>query len=105
MAEPAPGVQNERTALAWQRTALSLIAGSAALTRLTFDRLGFVSLVSVVVTVPLCAWVLTHSRNRYQRRVSTAAHQSGGHGGIASAALTLSVVVMALTELAALLIG
>ena len=40
-----PGVGNERTALAWQRTALALVAGSAILTRLTFDRLGAVALM------------------------------------------------------------
>lgn len=105
-ADSAPGVQNERTALAWQRTALSLMAGSVALTRLTFDRLGLVSLASVVVTVPLCLWVLSHSRRRYQRRAaaSTAAAASG-HGAVASAALMLSVVAMAATELAALFSG
>lgn len=98
---PDPGLGNERTALAWQRTALALVAGSAILARLTFDRLGVLALVSVVVALPLSVWVLVESRGRY-------AHDAGvrrrrrPRGGRAPAALTVATAVLALTELAAL---
>jgi hypothetical protein len=59
------GVQNERTALAWQRTALSLAAAEAALARLTYDRAPILSTVSLVVILPLTAWVFAASRRRY----------------------------------------
>lgn len=98
------GAQNERTALAWQRTALSLVAGSAGLSRLTFDRLGPVALVSVVVAVPLSMWVFWESRGRYR-------HDAGlrirprSRSARSSAALAIAIVAMALIELAALVVS
>jgi uncharacterized membrane protein YidH (DUF202 family) len=97
-----PGAGNERTALAWQRTALAIVAAAAILTRLTFDRLGVLALASVLVALPLGLWVLQESRGRY-------AHDSGerlrprSRGGRAPAALAAATVVIALTELAALI--
>lgn len=104
MTATTQATQNERTALAWQRTALSLMAGSVALTRLTFDHLGPVSLVSVAVTLPLCAWVLHHSRTRYRRRVRVGP-ESSRHDGLAPAALVVSIAAMAATELAELFVA
>lgn len=97
-----PGQANERTALAWQRTALSLVAGSALLTRLTFERLGPLALVSVGVALPLSLWVFLESRGRY-------AHDAGlrrrtrSRGGRAPTALMVATVAIAATELAAVL--
>lgn len=102
MSTSDPGVGNERTALAWQRTALSLVAGSAILTRLTIDRLGLFALASVIAAVPLGLWVFLESRGRY-------AHDAGvrlrlrPRSGRAAAALAFCTVVLALTELAALI--
>jgi uncharacterized membrane protein YidH (DUF202 family) len=97
----APGVQNERTALAWQRTALSLMAGSAIVSRLTFERLGAVSLASVLLALPLALWVFLESRRRY--RGEAVGRPSPGHrGGRATAALSAAIVVIAVTELAAM---
>lgn len=96
-----PGAQNERTALAWQRTALSLMAGSAVLARLTFERLGLLSLVAVLIAFVLSSWVFWESRGRY-------AHSAGvrmrgrERGGRSSAAITAATVLIALTELAAI---
>ena len=96
------GVYNERTALAWQRTALALIAGSAVVSRLTVDRVGVLAVVSLVVTMPLALWVMVESRGRY-------AHDAGvrrrprSRGGRAPTVLTLVTVLVGLTELAALL--
>ncbi|MGH3314850.1 MAG: DUF202 domain-containing protein, partial [Nocardioidaceae bacterium] len=56
--EPSPTVSNERTALAWQRTALALLAGSAIVARLTVDRIGALAVLSLVVVLPLATWVM-----------------------------------------------
>jgi uncharacterized membrane protein YidH (DUF202 family) len=45
------GVSNERTALAWQRTALALLAGAAILSGLTLERLGLVAFVALGVVM------------------------------------------------------
>lgn len=99
-----PGSGNERTALAWQRTSLSLLAGSAVLTRLTLDRLGVAAFMSLAVAMPLAAWVLVESRVRQAQRA-----RPGGiarpRGGRAAAALAMATFVVGLTELAALLVG
>ena len=85
------GESHERTALAWQRTALALVAGSAVLTRLTFERLGLLALVSVGVAAPLGLWLFLESRGRFR-------HEA------APLVLTLATSAVALVEVAALLI-
>jgi uncharacterized membrane protein YidH (DUF202 family) len=94
----ADGLQRERTALAWQRTALSLVVGSVLLARLTFDRLGALALASPAIALPLSVWVLVQSRRRYrgdpQRRLR--------RGGGTPAVLAVAAAALALTELAAL---
>jgi uncharacterized membrane protein YidH (DUF202 family) len=102
MLGPDDGFANERTALAWQRTALSLAAASAVLSRLAFERLSWAALLSAVA-LPLSLWVLLESRLRYS-------HDAGGllrkrcRDGRAPAALTMATVAVAVTELAALLV-
>ncbi len=98
-----PGAGNERTALAWQRTALALVAGAAILSRLTFDRLGVMALVSVAVAGPLGTWVLLESRGRYRHDAGLRSRQRS-RSGRAPAALAIATAVVAVTELAALLL-
>ena len=93
-------MQNERTALAWQRTALATIAGAAVVARLTLDRLGALVVIGLVVAVPLGLWVFLESRSRYRDDPVGVARD-----GRATAAVTLGVVAIALTELAALVVG
>ena len=99
-----PGAQNERTALAWQRTALSLMAGSAVLARLTYERLGLLSLAGVLIAFVLSCWVFWESRGRY-------AHSAGvrmrgrDRGGRSGFAITMAVVLIAMTELAAIVVS
>jgi uncharacterized membrane protein YidH (DUF202 family) len=97
-----PGAGNERTALAWQRTALALVAGAALLTRLTLDRLGWFAVVSVVVAGPLAGWVFVESRRRYAQAAAVRARPRGGRAPLA---LALATVVVATVELAALVAG
>jgi uncharacterized membrane protein YidH (DUF202 family) len=95
-----PGFGNERTALAWQRTALSLAGGSAILARLTLDRLGAAALVSVAVAAPLALWVLWESRGRY-RHDADIDPRSRSRGGRAPLAITLATLVVGFCALAA----
>jgi uncharacterized membrane protein YidH (DUF202 family) len=99
----AAGAQNERTALAWQRTALSLLAASAAVSRLTLGRLGPLAMLCLVVAIPATGWVFFESRGRYlhDADIRTRPAPRGGRG---PAAVALVTTVVALTELAALLV-
>jgi uncharacterized membrane protein YidH (DUF202 family) len=91
-----PGTQVERTALAWQRTALSVLAGSLILARLTLDDLGPVALVALALALALSGWVLLRSRPHHHHR---------GGAGSAAAALSAAIALLCLTELVALLVG
>jgi uncharacterized membrane protein YidH (DUF202 family) len=98
--EPDRGMQAERTALAWQRTGLSVAVAAAILARLTYGDLGAWALVALVVSLGLCGWVLAESRSRYRGRVGLRSERAGLGGW--AAALCASIVVMGVTELAAL---
>lgn len=99
--EPDPGVYNERTALAWQRTALALLAGSAVVTRLALEELGVVAVAGFLVVLPLVVWVLLESRGRYHHHAGIRLRPHS-RGGRAPAVLAVVTVLVALTELAAL---
>lgn len=96
-----PGVANERTALAWQRTALSLVAAAAIMARLTWDRLGGLDAGLLAVAMGLALWVFAESRGRYR-------HDQGSRprprlrGGRAPLALAVATMLIAATELIAL---
>jgi putative membrane protein len=61
--DPPPGVQPERTALAWQRTALALTIGSLGAGRLLSDPLGPVAWLPAVLGV-LAAVLLARTGTR-----------------------------------------
>ena len=95
------GASNERTALAWQRTSLALIAGAAIISRLTFERLGLVAWVALGVVMPLSAWVLVESRGRYVEDAGTGSRLRS-RGGKAPAAVSVATLTLALVELLAI---
>jgi uncharacterized membrane protein YidH (DUF202 family) len=101
MVEVDPGAGNERTALAWQRTALALVAGSVILSRLTFDRLGPAALISVVLAGPTGVWIFLEGRARYRHRATTC-RGPGRRDGRATLTLTLATLAVGVTELLAL---
>lgn len=97
-----PGGQNERTSLAWQRTALSIAAGSAILARLTLAEIGVWALVVFVVSLALSTLTLLSTRWEYRRRASLPAPRFGLREGTRAALLTGNVVILCLAEIVAL---
>lgn len=99
-----PGLANERTALAWQRTALSVVVAALVVARLTIGRVGLGVVLLAAAGAVLGGWVALEGLARYRARHGEP--RSGpGRGGRATLLLTGTVVLLALTELAALLLG
>ena len=97
------GRGNERTALAWQRTALSLTAASALMSRLAFERLGWVALLSAI-TVPLSVSVMLESRLRHGHGAGIRPRRRPPDGR-APAALAFATTATAATAFLAMLVG
>jgi uncharacterized membrane protein YidH (DUF202 family) len=98
--EPVHGMQRERTTLAWQRTGLSVAVAAAVLARLTYGDLGRWALLALAACLGLCGWMLLGTR----RRPTAQPARQRPVGGWAAAAC-VSIVVLGLTELAALAVG
>ena len=99
------GLAAERTALAWQRTALATTAGAAVMARFTVGSLGVPALVLLVCAVGLSVGILVASRTRYGRRVrqvGQVGHAGRSRSGLAPLALSTAVALLLLVELAAL---
>lgn len=112
-AAPDRGAQPERTALAWQRTALATAAGSAIVARHTVGPLGPGALVVMTASLALALTAFVLGRRRYlagptgsrltdrdQERRSALPRRDG----VAPALLALATVALALTELTAALL-
>jgi uncharacterized membrane protein YidH (DUF202 family) len=97
------GLQNERTALAWSRTALSLLAAAAAITRVTYSAFGMYSVLCIVLNIPLAAWVLWVSQARYRHKAGLRQRRVG-RGGAAAFSLTVMTVTVGLTQFVALVV-
>lgn len=98
-----PGLQNERTRLAWQRTALSLTTtGLIASRLLAMDHLT-AAVALAALTLAAWTWVTLSLRSRY--RTSHAALVAGQPlpAGLANLAMSGLVVLVGLTSLAFLL--
>jgi len=96
-----PGSSAERTALAWRRSALALLAGAAITMRLSLDRLGPVAFVSPALVAPLACWVLLESRGRYAHHCGTRIRNEAPDGR-APAGLALALIVLAVGEFVAI---
>jgi hypothetical protein len=96
-----PGLANERTALAWQRTALSLMASTGVMARLTWSRLGLFAVLTLTIALTLAVWVFFESRGRYSHDAGTHG-RTGPRGGRAPAFVATIIALLAATELVAL---
>jgi Domain of unknown function (DUF202) len=95
------GAANARTALAWQRTSLSLVAAAAVMARLTWGSLGGAALVPLVAALVLSLWVFAESGSRSTRDPGPGSRVRP-RGGRAPLALALATALVAATELATL---
>ncbi|MCR1783239.1 DUF202 domain-containing protein [Nocardioides carbamazepini] len=96
-----PGEANERTALGWQRTSLSLVAGAAIMARLTVDALGLAAVLPLAAALILGLWVFAESRARYDHDAGTR-DRARHRGGRAPLSLAIATALIAATELASL---
>lgn len=94
--ERDPGMQQERTTLAWRRTGLSLLVGSLTIGRLTLETLGAAVVIPTVMTAVVALWIVAVALR--ERRLSREhpgepifSVLSGGH---LPAATTLTVVLL-----------
>ncbi|WP_317229859.1 DUF202 domain-containing protein [Clavibacter sp. MX14-G9D] len=100
-----PGLQPERTALAWRRTALALVVGSLLGLRALPAVLGVPGLALAFVGVALALGVLVTAHRRYRRVPRTLPTEAAAPAAPAEAALPdggLPALVAALTAVAGL---
>lgn len=95
--DPAPD-QPERTALAWQRTAISVLAAGLVMARLAALHDAALVVPVVAVVLPLAAWVLASSRRGYGVR-SGRTRDRTLQVGLVGAALAGALAAMCLVEL------
>lgn len=63
-----PGMQQERTTLAWRRTGLALLVGTLTIGRLTLESLGVAVVLPTVLVAVLAAYVVADTLR--QRRLA-----------------------------------
>lgn len=97
-----PGVQNERTSLAWQRTALSIAAGSAVLARVTVGAIGVWALIVLGLSLLMSGLTYVSLRWEYHRRARLADPPAHVREGARAALLAGNVLLLCVTELVAL---
>lgn len=101
-----PGLQPERTALAWQRTALSSVGAALVVARLTFDTLGVAALFVLTYCAAHSMVLIRAARRDYHARTEDLPPRPrpprwalGLHSGL----LALQFVLLGVLEVAALL--
>ncbi|GAA3927951.1 DUF202 domain-containing protein [Microbacterium soli] len=96
-----PGLQPERTALAWQRSALALAGGSVVTLRLLPPVIGIPALVLGFAGVALALAVLIGSHRRYRRRRAALASPLPAmlSSGASVAALSAGVLILGMLSL------
>jgi uncharacterized membrane protein YidH (DUF202 family) len=93
-----PGLQPERTTLAWQRSALALAGATIVVGRLTFGTVGLVALLVVALGVGHAAVIFATAQQHYRIRTgdSTATQWPTG---VHAALLCVQVTALGVLEL------
>jgi uncharacterized membrane protein YidH (DUF202 family) len=96
-----PGLARDRTALAWTRSALSLLAIGTLIARAAFnERQNFLGALTAVVTAALGLVTWRHGRVLYRDRAVAGVephHQPGALGFLMIAALAAAAVALIVT--------
>ena len=95
-----PGLQAERTLLAWRRTSLSVAAGGALLLHFTDERFGMVGAAAGVVA--LCVAVAAHLASRH--RYCSVHRGPDGNGRVQDAGAPCALASLAVITLAAIVV-
>jgi uncharacterized membrane protein YidH (DUF202 family) len=99
------GVQNERTALAWQRTGLALFGATVVAARLGARHWPVATVLALAPTLLLSVAML-HLASRRYRRAQAALHDwRNGPGGRLPFTAAAAVTLLGLAALAAVLFG
>lgn len=96
-----PGLQRERTLLAWNRSVLALLVTLALLVRLVGAPYWHVAHLPAIVVGAVAVWLSLAADLRYRRRMVAAPFVSTRH----LAALALAVVVTGVASTVAVLAG
>jgi hypothetical protein len=116
---PVSTAFRERTALAWQRTGLSILVGSLVLLRVTGSRGGWPTVTLLLAGGALGLFTSVESRRRARASAGTAgnagavrtaetvgtAETSGWDGGRVALLMSAAVTLLLLAELDAVLVG
>ena len=97
----SPGLQAERTLLAWRRTSLSVAAGGALLLHFTVERFGMVGVAAGAAALCVAALAYVASRRRY----GSVSRDPDGYGRVPDAGVPCALVSLALVALAAVAVG
>lgn len=98
---PRAGLQNERTALAWNRTGLALLGLAAVVIRLRLEVPGVLAIITVMVCALLATAVLVAGIRRYRVAHAHPAGRARIDARVPTAVVAL-IVVLAVVELVAL---
>lgn len=98
------GLQPERTALAWRRTALSVLVGSAAGARLLAPQLGSVVVAAGVLGGAFGVWLYVSAGTRARRVTATLLRQGHLRSGPGAGVLAVTALVGGLLGVFALVL-
>ncbi len=100
-----PGLQNERTTLAWQRTTLSGLACALIIARLIFGQSPVTAITVAAVAIIVAITLGRLSASRYKINRATWGSSRLGTDGRTAAALTTLVLIIAGAAIGYVLVG
>ena len=99
------GVQNERTALAWQRTGLALFGATIVAARLGMRHWPVATVLALAPSLLLSVVMMRLASLRYRRAQAALHDQRHGPGGRLPFAAAAAVTLLGLAALAAVVAG